>query len=160
MLRTENTCFRLVVSDYGSSSTCDVLFLWLTHCALCLSSIPSDTGLGPGVTPIRPLHAYILEVFVVETPPPGSTCLWPDSCYYWTGFALLLCCFVAFCLATLIFHVCWPSAHSDSLDRKCFDRVQRFAPKSNVHVFKYNKLIRHVGSHEREKLLRPGASDQ
>ena len=142
---------RLIPSDDGSSSTCDVLFLWLTHYALCLSSIPSDTGLGPGVTPIRPLHAYILEVFVVETPPPGSTCLWPDSCYYWTGL---------FPFVILLFHVCWPSAHSDSLSCKNFDRIQRFAAKSNIRVFKHNKLIRHAGSDERKQLLRSGASNQ
>lgn len=48
-------------------------------------SIPADTGLGPAVTPIRPLHGYLMEVFIFDTPPPGSNCYWPHSCD-WLGY--------------------------------------------------------------------------
>ena len=68
-------------------------------------NIPADTGLGAGVTPIRPLNNYFLQVFMSDTPPTGSTCTWTESCSGegspfgtacsspagcdWTGFASL-----------------------------------------------------------------------
>ena len=78
-----------ILALYSKTSTLQFTYLimrglsaWSYIEFLC--RLPTDTGLGVGVTPIRPIRGYSLQVFIADTPPIGSTCSWPYSCD-WTG---------------------------------------------------------------------------